>query len=149
VTWLVPLAAAAGVVVAVSLRPSPASTASTRNGAAAPASTTTRMTQSALEPVGPVGSVTSAPAVTPRVSRPSVAPVPVPVAWRVPADAHADQAIAMRRLLSMVTAGNLPPMARPDTVSTPSSSDLTPIQIRPITITPLPPLANQGGGTER
>jgi hypothetical protein len=85
-----------------------------------------------------------APLVAPVVkARPVVA---APMEWRVPEDAHADQAIAVHRLMSLIQAGQLPLVAKPDQPSRERAGvELAPIIVRPIEITPLPAMV-QGGG---
>lgn len=116
------------------------------------------------KPVGGLGDQTALPRLTP-VSAPLVrvdapfehptepAPRPVrrvrsaPTAWTIPENAHADQALAVRRLIALMRAGAV--LGAPDETRSNDSEliAIPAIDVKPIVIAPL--AAGQGGGSER
>jgi hypothetical protein len=73
---------------------------------------------------------------------------PIDAAWKIPENAHADQAIAVHQLMTLIRAGK----ARIDGSVVAATDDgpipaLAPIELQPIVIAPLP--NGQGGGSQR
>jgi hypothetical protein len=76
---------------------------------------------------------------------------PVAETWTIPENAHADQAIAVRRLMVLIRAGQVIVPAGTavanDEAALPPGEGLAPVELKPIVITPLP--TGQGGGSEQ
>jgi hypothetical protein len=70
------------------------------------------------------------------------------VAWQIPENAHPDQAIAVRRLMTLLRAKKIEMPSDPGAFGAGTSATvLAPIELKPIVIAPLP--NGQGGGSER
>jgi hypothetical protein len=73
---------------------------------------------------------------------------PADATWTIPENAHADQAIAVRQLMTLIRAGKA--QVPPDSIVLDDSGPvpmLPPVELKPIVIAPLP--MGQGGGSER
>jgi hypothetical protein len=142
--FLIPMAAAAAVIVIVSFR-----SGGVGDHSALPEPSGGLGNQSALREPAIASNPSTAPTtIMPRPSRHVARARMAQVAWAIPENAHADQAIAVRRLMTLIRAGKADVPA--DRLVFDDSGPvpmLAPIELKPIVITPLP--NGQGGGSER